>query len=73
MRISIHRPDPDKPTLRIRALATEGGVSGDVSELVNPGDNFLGWTYPELLAMGNGMHDLAAKRAPRLWPGESEN
>ncbi len=75
MQISIFRPRAKEHVLRVRArMEGDSGELGDFMEHIRPGETFLGWSYAELLAMGDGMHDIQPRPARlRLWPGESEN
>lgn len=42
----------------VRARAEGGGALGDLVVEVRPGDSFLGHTYDDLAALGEGAHDL---------------
>ncbi|WP_020474897.1 hypothetical protein [Zavarzinella formosa] len=46
-------PDADRPLPSGRAMAT-----------IRPGQSFRGYTHDELVAIGNGKHDLTPKSAP---------
>jgi hypothetical protein len=41
------------------ADSPDGRVKGNMLEFVRPGGEFLGHSYEELRALGNGRHDLA--------------
>ena len=50
---------PEEKVIEVRARAEgEGGMVGDLNEEVHPGESFLGWTYDELLRLGDGEHIL---------------
>ena len=42
----------------VQARAVGKGLLGDLTQLVEPGGEFLGYSYDELAATGNGECDL---------------
>lgn len=63
MRYSIFLP-PGQELVIVRArLEGPGDRSGLFLQQVRPGESLFGWTYPELRALGDGMHDLQPKPA----------
>ena len=59
MRISIIF---EELSVIILARAGGGRTVGDAQTEVNPGEEFLGWTYDELIEMGQGGHDIQPKK-----------
>jgi hypothetical protein len=51
-------------SLVLMARAAKGKLRGDLVRELQPGDEFLGWTYAELRALGKGEHDLQERRLP---------
>jgi hypothetical protein len=47
--------------LLIRAESDDGTILGDGHTSVRAGETFDGWTYEELLALGDGEHDIEQK------------
>jgi len=54
--------------VHVSAVVRGPGIIGDFHHSVKPGDDFLGWSYDELLALGEGRHELAdkSKAAPAV-------
>jgi hypothetical protein len=68
MNVSLFRkPDEEEILLQGRAEGP-GKTLGDLVEVIRPGDVVLGWTYEEIRALGNCMHDLKPKPG---WSRES--
>lgn len=61
MYLSIFLP-PGVEAILIQARAEgPGRTLGHLTREIRPGDSFLGWSYDELRALGNGMHELQPK------------
>ncbi len=53
--------DSDSIVVTALAESLEDDVLGDMWETVRPGGQFLGYSYDELRALGEGKHDLEPK------------
>ncbi len=49
--------------IHIRQRAEGPGIVGDATARVTPGQNFYGWSFEELKALGNGGHEIEPKPA----------
>jgi hypothetical protein len=52
--------DPDEATIMLSAPARseDGRTRGTLRRFLHPGEDFHGYTYEELLALGPGKHEL---------------
>lgn len=53
--------DKDAGTVHVQARAEGDGAVGDLVREIKPGESFLGWSYDELVKLGDGQHELEAK------------
>jgi hypothetical protein len=53
-----HNPDG----IILMARAAEGKQRGDLVRELGPGDEFLGWPYAQLRALGEGEHHITDRR-----------
>jgi hypothetical protein len=53
--------DKDAVRVYVQARAEGEGVVGDVVREVGPDEDFLGWSYDELVALGDGRHDVEVR------------
>lgn len=51
--------------VHVMVRAQTGATVGDMTEHVRPGDTFLGHSYDELRALGEGAHDIQPKDKPK--------
>lgn len=54
---------PDGTILAMARAESDGGVIGDLRLPVRPGGQFLGWSYDELAALGEGRHEMTERPA----------
>jgi len=64
MRVSLYQPPHLPDLVVIRARAEGPGMLGDATWEIRPGEDFLGWTYEELKALGTSLQDLQPKPSP---------
>jgi hypothetical protein len=57
MRVLLRHPRNGKLLLQADAEGP-GGMLGDLTKVLGPGDEFIGWTYEALLALGPGGHEI---------------
>jgi hypothetical protein len=53
--------DKDAVRVYVQARAEGEGVVGDVVREVGPDEDFLGWSYDKLVALGDGRHDVEVR------------
>jgi hypothetical protein len=53
--------DGDWIMVQARAVSADGETIGDMMQVVTPGSEFMGHTHSELLALGDGEHNLTEK------------
>lgn len=70
MKMFLRHYDRDQ-TVVIRAnwFFPDGKGRGLFREVIRPGESYMGWTYEELVAMGNGERELQPKEGPNAAPG----
>jgi hypothetical protein len=55
MKVFLSRVDGG---VMVQARMEAEGIVGEVAQLVEPGDDFFGYSHDQLVAMGNGEHVL---------------
>jgi hypothetical protein len=62
--MTIHLTSVDPETMLVRARAERGDGHADLLLPVTRGGTFHGWTFDELLALGEGEHVVGPKPTP---------
>lgn len=60
----------DKGVFVQMGASSPGGIVGDVSRDLSPSDDFNGYSGAELLALGNGKHELEDRPLKPPRPGQ---
>lgn len=49
--------------IQARAESNNGEILGDATRLMQPGEDFFGYSFAEMLKLGEGEHDITEKEA----------
>jgi hypothetical protein len=58
MRVFLSKGDNDEEIVVEARLEGDGGMIGDMSQVVRPGDSFGSISFEELSELGSGEHEL---------------